>query len=205
MPGYQVLGAVPIKPFAAAKQRLGAVLSPDLRTSISKELAKRTLRSMRLAGAAPVVLAADDEVAQWGSDSGFEVILDQGSDLDTAAGEAVAEAGRRGMSWLIIHVDLPLLSPELLRPVVAEIARGGAVIAPSADGGNPLLGSDRALFPFAYGPGSFQRHLRLLADTDPLVLVDPGLAVDLDSPGDLTALRRKVPWLAEMTDTLPPS
>lgn len=181
------------------------MLTPDLRASISKELAKRTLRALRLAGAAPVVLAADDEVAQWGSDSGFEVILDQGSDLDTAAGEAVVEAGRRGMRWLIIHVDLPLLSVERLRPVVAEIARGGAVIAPSADGGNPLLGSDRTLFPFAYGPGSFQRHLRLLVDVDPLVLVDPGLAVDLDGPDDLIALRPKVPWLAEMTDTLPPS
>lgn len=205
MSDHQVLGAVPIKPFAAAKQRLAAVLDSGLRASISKEMAHRTVASLRSTGAIPVVLASDGEVAHWASSAGVEVIRDMASDLDSAASAAAAEAGRRGLHWLILHGDLPLLNLEVLGRAVNAIGQGRPVIAPSADGGNPLLGSAFPLFPFAYGPGSFQRHLRVVAGADPLVLVDPRLAVDLDGPDDLIALRRMVPWLAEITDTLPHS
>lgn len=200
-----LIGAVPIKPFQAAKRRLQEVLSPALRASISRQLAANTVGAIHSAGATPLILAADDEVADWGKNLGLAVILDKKSDLNAAAALAVAEATRQGLPWLVLHVDLPLLTPEVLRPAISLISNHRPVIAASSDGGTPLIGTDRAEFDFAYGPGSFQRHLRLLANEAPVVIVDPRVAIDLDGPDDLRALSRRVRWLAEMTDTLPPS
>jgi len=200
-----VIGAVPIKPFQAAKRRLQEVLTPTKRASVSRELAARTIEALQMAGAIPLILAADEEVAQWGHDQGLAVILDVQSDLNAAAGLAVAEAHRQQRPWLVIHVDLPMLTQDVLGRATSLVTQRQPVIAPSSDGGSPLLGSDRSRFDFAYGPGSFQRHLRLLAIDSPVVLIDPALAIDLDGPDDLAALRHRVPWLAEMTDTLPPS
>jgi 2-phospho-L-lactate/phosphoenolpyruvate guanylyltransferase len=200
-----LIGAVPIKPFQAAKRRLQEVLSPALRASISRQLAANTVGAIQSAGATPLILAADDEVADWGKNLGLAVILDEKSDLNAAAALAVAEATRQGLPWLVLHVDLPLLTPEVLRPAISLISNHRPVIAASSDGGTPLIGTDSAEFDFAYGPGSFQRHLRLLANEAPVVIVDARVAIDLDGPDDLRALSRRVRWLAEMTDTLPPS
>lgn len=200
-----LIGAVPIKPFQAAKRRLQEVLSPALRASISRQLAANTVGAIQSAGATPLILAADDEVADWGKNLGLAVILDEKSDLNAAAALAVAEATRQGLPWLVLHVDLPLLTPEVLTPAISLISNHRPVIAASSDGGTPLIGTDSGEFDFAYGPGSFQRHLRLLAKEAPVVIVDPRVAIDLDGPDDLRALSRRVRWLAEMTDTLPPS
>jgi hypothetical protein len=40
---------------------------------------------------------------------------------------------------------------------------------------------------FSYGPGSFARHLAGLAPARPVVLVTAGLAIELDTIGDLEA------------------
>ena len=200
-----LIGAVPIKPFQVAKRRLQEVLTPALRASISRQLAANTVDAIHTAGATPLVLAADEEVAAWGQNLGIAVILDERSDLNAAASLAVAEASRQGLPWLVLHVDLPLLTPEVLRRAIAVLSQSRPVIAPSSDGGTPLLGAKSSHFDFAYGPGSFQRHLRLLAPERPVVVVDPKVTIDLDGPDDLRALSRRVGWLAEMTDTLPPS
>jgi len=200
-----VIGAVPIKPFQAAKGRLQEVLTPAVRASISRRLAAGTVEALQSAGATPLVLAADAEVADWGEDMGVAVILDENSGLNAAAALAVAEASRQGLPWLVLHVDLPMLTPEVLKRAISVISTGRPILAPSSDGGTPLLGTNSSQFDFAYGPGSFQRHLRLLAAERPVVVVDPKVVVDLDGPDDLRALARRVRWLAEMTDTLPPS
>ena len=199
-----LIGAVPIKPFQAAKRRLKEVLTPTSRASISRQLAVRTVEAIHSAGAIPLVLAADEEVANWGMNLGLAVILDDKSDLNAAASSAVVEATRQGLPWLVLHVDLPLLTPEVLRRAMSLILQHRPVIAPSSDGGTPLLGANSSQFDFTYGPGSFQRHLRLLAAERPVVVVDPKVTVDLDGPDDLRALSRRVGWLSEMADTLPP-
>lgn len=198
------MGAIPIKPFQSAKGRLREALTPAVRASVSRQLAADTAEALQSAGATPLVIAADAEVAAWGENLGLAVILDENSDLNAAATLAVAEASRQRLPWMVLHVDLPMLNPEVLRHAISVISEHRPVIAPSSDGGTPLLGTNGAQFDFAYGPGSFQRHLRLLAAQLPVVMVDPRLAIDLDGPDDLRALARRVHWLAEMTDTLPP-
>src|SRR5690606_35677285 len=80
--------------------------------------------------------------------------------------------------------DLPLVTPEDIRAAAALLEAGNSHIAPSDDGGTSLIGGHRPCR-FAYGPGSFHRHLAR-AD-DPAVIVRRGLALDLDRPGDFEA------------------
>lgn len=201
-PPLRVLGAVPIKPFAAAKQRLATVVAESTRSALSRALASHTLAALSRAGAQPLVLAADAEVDAWGRSQGMLTVADDGSSLDQAAQAALAIAAASDAAWLICHADLPLLSPTSLRPAVQALGQGRPVIAPSYDGGTNLLGARLQLFDFSYGQGSFHRHLRALANHDPLILVTPALALDLDQPADLQTLMGKVAWMAELLDSL---
>ena len=119
--------------------------------------------------------------------------------LDSAAGRLVEVAG--GRPWGIVFADLPLLEESDVLALV-DGADTDAVVAPSIDGGtNAILG--HSPIDFAYGPGSFARHLHRLRARSPVsVVVRRGLALDLDSPSDLDHAVRMSPWLAsQLTDT----
>jgi 2-phospho-L-lactate guanylyltransferase len=198
-----IVAGVPVKSFSAAKMRLAAAIAPDARIALSQEMARRTCDLLAAAGARPLVLAADTEVARWARALAHEVVLDENSDLNKAAAAAVTLAS--GQPWLLLHADLPLLDSAVLATLLAAVADGRSVIAPSRDGGTPAIGASVTTFEFGYGPSSFHRHLRQLAPTDPKVLVDPRLAIDLDEPSDLTVVRRRIPWMATILDSLDPS
>ena len=198
-----IVAGVPVKSFAAAKMRLAAAIAADARIALSQEMATRTCALLAKAGARPLVLAADSEVAEWAKALAHEVVLDERSDLNQAAATAVAAAS--GQPWLLLHADLPLLDSEILTELLAVVASGRSVIAPSRDGGTPAIGAVLTTFHFGYGSSSFHGHLRRLAPTDPRVLVDPRLAIDLDDPSDLEVVRRRVPWIATILDSLAPS
>jgi 2-phospho-L-lactate guanylyltransferase len=198
-----IVAGVPVKSFSAAKMRLAAAIAPDARIALSQEMARRTCALLADAGARPLVLAADTEVARWAKALAHEVVLDEGSDLNQAAAAAVTVAS--GQPWLLLHADLPLLDAEVLAALLAAVNDGQSVIAPSRDGGTPAIGASVTTFDFSYGPSSFHRHLRWLAPSDPMVVVDPRLAIDLDEPSDLGVVRRRVPWIATVLDSLDPS
>jgi 2-phospho-L-lactate/phosphoenolpyruvate guanylyltransferase len=195
-----ILAGVPVKSFAAAKNRLATALPPQARIAISQEMARRTCLLLDEAGARPLVLAADEVVAEWAVDLGLEVSLEKGSDLSEAAEAAVALAA--GQPWIVVHADLPLLDLQILTSLVAAVAAGHTVIGPSRDGGTPVIGGSGSLFTFSYGPSSYHRHLRRLTSSDPTVVVDARLAIDLDDPTDLRAVSGRVPWIAKILDSL---
>lgn len=189
---------IPVKPFTAAKRRLAEVLGAEERARLGEALAERTVRAVSASGVEPLVLSADEAVTRWAQRFGVAVLLDDGTSLDAAAGAAMRHVRARGGAWAILHADLPVLSARDLATAVELLAAGGSVIAPSSDGGTSLLGSSTDEFSFAYGPGSFHRHLRGLARCDPTVVVARGLLLDLDTPLDLSAARASVEgaWLA---------
>jgi 2-phospho-L-lactate guanylyltransferase len=205
MPGRpSVLAGLPVKPFASSKQRLAPHLTPVQRRDLSSQMAAHTLGCLQAAGLEVVVLAADEDGAAWATAAGCRYHLDSDEGgLNGAAAALAAEATASNAAWMICHADLPLLMAADLQPAVAALTRGTPVIAPSSDGGTSLLGSWEVGFSFAYGPGSFTRHLRILAEDDPAIMTSPGLAIDIDTPADLRTASRKVPWLAQFADTLP--
>lgn len=181
-----VVVGIPVKPFGDAKRRLSDVVGSSPRRRLGEELASRTARVVAAAGGHPLVLSADHDVTEWARSQQLDVLLDEGSSLDRAAEAAVAWARTAGRPWMICHADLPLLTAGELAPAIRAVEEGTSVLAPSSTGGTPLLGADRDGFRFAYGPGSFHRHLARA--TDPLVVFAVGLALDLDEPSDLDAV-----------------
>jgi 2-phospho-L-lactate/phosphoenolpyruvate guanylyltransferase len=183
----EVTIGIPVKPFPAAKGRLAAVLDGPQRAELGRGLAMRTVKAVVESGAQALILSADDAVTQWANSIGVDVLLDEGSSLNKAAETAVTRIRGKGGAWAILHADLPLLTGTDLSMAVTHLAAGRVVIAPSSDGGTSMLGASLDQFSFAYGAGSFHRHLAALAHHDPLVVTNRGLLLDLDTPDDLAA------------------
>ena len=180
-----VLAALPLKPFAAAKGRLDGLLGPEARSSLARATAERVAAACREASAHTAVVTGDPGVARWAERLGLEVIAElAGGGLNGAAAAAAAEAGRRGLAWCIVHADLPLLTPAGVAAVAGAAGPGRAALAPSRDGGTNLFAAASPL-EFAYGPGSFTRHLAAAGHLQVRVVVTVGTSLDLDTPEDL--------------------
>lgn len=175
---------VPVKAFADAKARLASVLSPAEREALARWSAERVLGA---AGELPVFVACDDEqVAEWARARGATVLWHPGAGLNAAVTRSVAELATRGAAHVVVaHGDLPRAT-RLASVVVPD----AITLVPDArdDGTNVAAVPAHVAFPFAYGAGSFHRHLRLARDAGLPVAVrrDPLLARDLDTPDDLT-------------------
>ena len=175
---------IPIRSFEGMT-RLAHDLTADQRRTLSRELATRVVRAAEEADLDTAIVTGDDAVRRWATDMGARVVTEPaavGLNGAAAAGIASVSSG----TWLVVHSDLPAITTEDL-DAAAERVRYGTVLAPSHDGGTPLIGSTGSSFPFRYGPGSFRAHLSAVRG-DASILIRPGLALDLDRPSDLGAL-----------------
>jgi 2-phospho-L-lactate guanylyltransferase len=92
----------------------------------------------------------------------------------------------------VVHADLP--RARSLNPVVRDGALAIVTIVPChRDDGTPAISVPLPLpdtFRFAYGPGSFRRHVVIARQAGLAVRVvrDPDLGFDVDVPEDLDAL-----------------
>jgi 2-phospho-L-lactate guanylyltransferase len=188
--------AIPVKPFDVAKARLSTILSPSQREALSVELARMTAKAAIAADASPLILSADDAVTEWASTQGYDVLLDEGSSLNEAAHSATVFADDE--PWIVCHADLPLLRADDLVRALDLMQAGAWVVAPSSDGGTSLIGGVGD-FDFAFGPGSFHRHLARLASRSVRVLASVGTLLDLDTAADFraAAAHPRGGWLQE--------
>jgi 2-phospho-L-lactate guanylyltransferase len=177
---------VPVKAFGQAKLRLAPVLSSERRAELARSMAERVVRS---AAPLPVAVVCDDHgVAEWARRLGALVISEPGRGLNRAVQEGVAHLRRAGARLVVVAAgDLPLA--EDLRWVTRF---DGVTIVPDRrhDGTNVIGVPTDPEFRFSYGPGSFARHLdeaRRLGGAVRVVNA-PGLAWDVDLPGDLIAV-----------------
>jgi len=176
---------VPIRSFTGLR-RLSGVLDARERASLMQRMATRTVLAARRAGLPLLVVSNDATVASWSASYGLATIPEpDGGGLN---GAAVAGVRAAAGPWMILHADLPAIDPEDVRTGAVLVERG-YVLAPSHDGGTSLIGGTGSDFLFQYGPGSFRRHLAAIRGAA-AILVRPGLALDLDKPRDLEALRR---------------
>jgi 2-phospho-L-lactate guanylyltransferase len=174
---------VPVKAFGDAKARLAAVVGDAERERLARWTAARVLAA---AGELPTYVACDDEeVASWASEHGAAILWHPGVGLNAAVNDSVAELRAAGVTDVIVaHGDLPrahslarLTAPDTLTLVPDRHGDGTNVIAvPTA-----------LPFQFAYGPGSFRRHLAaaIAAGHSVRVRHDALLAADIDTPADL--------------------
>ena len=171
---------LPIRSFTGMT-RLSGILDPQQRRELATALATRGVTTGRAAGLHVIVVSPEPVVLQWASDMGANVVQDPGNGLNDACTTTV---GSLSEPWIVAHADLPLVTAASLG-LVASALDTRPVLAPSRDGGTNVV-AGRGPFAFAYGPGSFSRHLSVLPDA--AVIVRPELAVDLDTEAEYHAL-----------------
>lgn len=174
---------IPVKAFDQAKVRLAGALPAAERAALARTMATKVVES---AGDLPVAVVCDDtEVARWASDVGALVIWEPGSGLNAAVQHGVERLAEAGANLVVVAAgDLPLATD--LRWVTDL---HGITIVPDRrlDGTNVIGLPSSCGFRFAYGPGSFARHV---AEAERLrlpmrVIEDAELAWDVDVPDDL--------------------
>jgi len=214
---------VPAKDPAMAKTRLAPVLDDGARQYLSLGLLEHTVRAalesppvarvvVVSAAAGPLALAERlgalplREARPLPMPAGPPGALLEGG-LNAALSQARRAALAAGAdAVLVLHADLPLLTPQAIEDLVAALRGGaGAVIAPDRhrSGTNALLLRPPAALPFLFGRRSFARHVQAAWEHDLpyVVAADPAFATDLDTPEDLAWLRECVanaggdPWL----------
>ncbi len=184
---------VPIRSFEAGKSRLGSELDAGQRAELLRSMAGNVVAA---AGSMPVAVVSDDgEVRRWAAALGLTVIDDPGT-LDLAAAAGLGWAAATGFGRVVVaHADLPLA--RSLMPVVADGSRPVVTAVPChRDDGTPVLSLPAdASFTFAYGPGSFRRHLEAARHAGLAVRVvrDPRLGFDVDTVDDLHTLAARTP------------
>jgi 2-phospho-L-lactate guanylyltransferase len=190
---------LPVKSFSLGKGRLAGPVADHERSALGRALAEHTADVAVEAGLIPLLVAGDGEVAEWALGNGLPVIPDTGGGLDGAAAAGVAWAVGSASDWIVVHTDLPLLTPSEVGDVVAPVRAGMVAIAPSADGGTSAMAGSGPATGFAYGPGIFHRHLA--RNPGAAIVVRLGLLHDVDTYPDLVSARshERGAWMASIT------
>jgi 2-phospho-L-lactate guanylyltransferase len=189
---------LPIKSFAHAKQRLGEAIGGGERRELAAAMAADVLGALAAVPeiAHVVVVTAEPLAASAAEAAGASVIDDPDeAGQSAAAGRGIDAALARGAQRaLLVPGDCPALDPD---EVAGLLARAGdpphVVIVPDRHGSGTnalLLTPPEAVAP-SFGAGSLARHAaRARAAGATVKVCDlPSLALDVDTPDDLAALR----------------
>jgi 2-phospho-L-lactate guanylyltransferase len=145
---------IPVKAFAAGKARLAPTLDRNRRAALSRTMATRVLEA---AAPLPVAVVCDDpEVAAWAVENGAMALPEPGRGLNGAVEAGVARLASLGATEVLVaHADLPMA-----HGLAALAGFHGVTLVPDRreDGTNVVCVPATAMFRFAYGPGSFDRH-----------------------------------------------
>jgi 2-phospho-L-lactate guanylyltransferase len=181
---------VPHRGLAASKTRLAPVLDAGEREALAERLLRRVL-GVVVHVAPVVVITPSEELRSLVEDAGATLEVQHGMGLNAGLDQARARAMRDGVDTLaVLHGDLPNLEADDVRALIDCVQAGsGVAIAPDrrGTGTNGLALRPPDAIGFHFGVGSFAQH-RAAAEAQrfPLAVVDrPGLAFDLDTPGDL--------------------
>jgi 2-phospho-L-lactate guanylyltransferase len=206
----RTIAVLPVKSFGRAKQRLGTAVAdrPELAAAMVADVLE-ALDAVRglggvivvtaeaaLAGGIPPAAAEDGVSAapSTGPSAAVEWVhdpLEAGQSAAAALGVRAAVARGAGRV-LLVPGDCPALDPGEVDALLVG-AGPGVVIVPDRHGSGTnalLLDPPTAIAP-AFGPGSFARHAALAAGAGVGARIGrlPSLELDVDTPGDLEALR----------------
>jgi 2-phospho-L-lactate/phosphoenolpyruvate guanylyltransferase len=179
---------VPLKRLDDAKTRLAAVLTADERAALMLELLQGVLAAVKEADVGPITVVSSEPLAPNG--------VPRFDDRGLAWNDALAAAMRAVVTEPIVTVvsaDLPRITAEDVRALVAATPDHGMAIARALDGGTNAVsmrpaGAVRTHFG---EPSSASVHALATAEAGLAArIIDlPGLAFDVDTPGDLQQLR----------------
>jgi 2-phospho-L-lactate guanylyltransferase len=202
----KTLAILPVKRYARAKQRLAPELDNDARAALAEAMVRDVLRALaRVEDLAGLILVTQEpRAAALGPAFGAVVVGDPDEEGQSeAAGLGIARARQLGAERvLLLPGDCPALEPgEVDALLRAHTGSPSVVIVPDRHGSgtNALLLSPPEVIAPAFGPGSFTRHREAAQLAGVSLVVDgpPSIVLDIDTGGDLAALR-------EARERLPP-
>ena len=187
----RTVAVLPVKSFGRAKQRLrpAGMDRAELAAAMVGDVLEALGAVRGLDGV--VVVSAEDPA---GRTAGIEWVHDPDEVGQSAAAlRGVRTAVARGAERvLLVPGDCPALDPVEVDDLLVSAAPG-VVIVPDRHGSgtNALLIEPPTVLTPAFGPGSFARHAALAHAAGATVRVGrlPSLELDVDTPGDLAALR----------------
>ncbi|MET0547197.1 MAG: 2-phospho-L-lactate guanylyltransferase [Caulobacterales bacterium] len=175
---------VPMKRKGVQKSRLAGRLSDSERAALMEFMAAHVLNVLADAPeiARVLVLSPDAPVLPrfgWVEDKG------RGLNEELSAFQKTLESG----GLLIVHGDVPLLTGAAIGEMLCAAEAAGCAIAPDrhGTGTNALALKTPGSFVFAFGEGSFAKHLSAFPDA--AVVRIEALSHDVDTPDDLEAAR----------------
>ena len=191
-------GVLPLKNPEQAKTRLAPVLRPEERRKLFRIMAEDVLAALSGAeGLAGTVVVTHDPWAQALAEKYGAAILEESQNRgqSPAVRDAAAALARAGAgAALALPGDVPLVSPAEIHRVLAAHGPAPAVtLTPAADGRgtNCVACSPPDAIAFHFGHDSFEPHkaeARALGVEPRIVTGLPGIALDVDKPGDLRML-----------------
>jgi len=190
-----IAAVVPAKALVGAKSRLLPFLPREAVEKLCLAMLADVVEALRgvpqLARVA--VVTPDETVAEAARAAGAEVMLRPEPGLNPAI-EAAAAAFAPGPddAVLVVLGDVAGASSAELARLLAALPGRGVALAASRDGGSAaLLRRPRDVIAAGFGPDSAREHRERAARAGvPCVeLALPSLAIDVDEPEDLAALR----------------
>jgi len=191
---------LPVKRFAAAKQRLAAGIEDERRRALVAAMLEDVLEAIAEARSIErtIVVSGDPAVQEIVAASAAETLPDPADEGHvTAALAGIARAEADGAECVILLPgDCPLLDPRELDKLLTGLPARYVAIVPDRHGGGTnalVLAPPQAIQP-AFGEGSCARHVAAAREAGVPFGVEelPSLALDLDTPADVVALTREL-------------
>lgn len=184
---------IPVKPLKNAKSRLSPVLLPDQRFDLAQAMLRHVLSVtttvQQVTGV--LVISRDTKALAIAREFGTKTLQEGAmSNLNPALMRAtMVVKSWRADAVLVLPADLPFINAEDIRGLIQLAVDRSIVIAPdkARDGTNGLLVRPAGAIEFAYGAGSFDRHIcrAEAAGLNAFTFESERLALDIDLPEDL--------------------
>jgi 2-phospho-L-lactate guanylyltransferase len=193
-PPTPVWVVVLVKGFEAAKQRLSPALDPPARRTLAVDNARLALRAAH-AGDHVLAVCGSVEAAELARAESAEVLLEAApAGQNPAASRGLQHAAAHGAGAVVLlSSDLPLVTAAELADMIAAGRRLGvpAAAASGRGGTNVLYLSPPGAVGLHFGDQSLQKFAQEAAERQVRfeLFESPRLALDLDEPSDLEALR----------------
>jgi len=194
----RTIAILPIKRFAAAKQRLSTSLGVGSRQALGQAMFSDVLSALRNApelDAIAVVTASP--AARMAAGRTGAIVLEDPDEAGQSAAAAIGIAHALGQGFeraLLVPGDTPLLDPRELAELLVrcEEDRVEAAIVPDRHrtGTNALLLAPADAIAPSFGPDSLERHVAAAAEAGVEHRVEElaSLMLDIDTPDDLAEL-----------------
>ncbi len=185
---------IPVKPLNRAKSRLADALTPEQRQQLAETMMRHVLEVVRRVPQVygTLLISRDQRALAIARDYNARTVQESGQpELNTALTRATQViAGWGGEAVLVLPADLPLITPDDITKMIALSEDVPSVVIATdqhRDGTNALLVRPPGALDYAFGVGSFARHVERAKAIGATIqeFKSERLALDIDVPADL--------------------